>query len=87
MINTAVAILAPIVNCVYQIPQLVKVIKTKSVDDISLYTLCLLILTNILWLLHGYFIADTALLVASVLNLSINIPLTFMYFKHRTKSS
>ena len=36
MIRIAVAYLAVIVNSIYQVPQLFKIIKTKSVNDISL---------------------------------------------------
>jgi len=84
MINIMVAIFAPIVNCIHQVPQLIKIIKTKSVDDISLSALILLLINNILWFLHGYFIADTALIVSSVINLMVNIPLIYYYYKHKS---
>lgn len=37
MISLAVAYLAPIINCLYQIPQLFKTIQTKRVKDIYHY--------------------------------------------------
>ena len=82
MISNIIAILAPVMNGMYQIPQLVKVITSRSVDDLSLYTLLLLLTTNILWLLHGYFISDVALIVSAFINIFINVPLIYLFFKY-----
>lgn len=85
MIRIVVAYLAVILNTVYQVPQLFKIIKTKSVNDISLIALTLLIFNNVLWFMHGYFINDTTLIISSVLNLSLSSVLVYLFFKHRTK--
>lgn len=85
MIRIVVAYLAVILNTVYQVPQLFKIIKTKSVNDISLIALTLLIFNNVLWFMHGYFINDTTLIISSVLNLSLSSVLVCLFFKHRTK--
>jgi len=70
-----VATLAPIVNSLQLIPQLHKTYKTKSAKDLSFGSLGLILLTEILWLIHGYFIMDFALIVASGVALSINLSL------------
>ena len=85
MIRIAVAYLAVIVNSIYQVPQLFKIIKTKSVNDISVVALSLLVFNNILWFMHGYFINDITLIISSVLNLSLNLVIMCLFFKHRTK--
>jgi uncharacterized protein with PQ loop repeat len=85
MIRIAVAYLAVIVNSIYQVPQLFKIIKTKSVNDISLVAIALLLFNNILWFMHGYFINDITLIISSVLNLSLNLVIMCLFFKHRTK--
>ena len=85
MIRIAIAYLAVIMNSIYQLPQLFKIIKTKSVNDISLIALVLLAFNNILWFMHGYFINDTTLIISSVLNFSLNSVLVCLFFKHRTK--
>lgn len=74
-----VAILAPIVNCIQLIPQLYKTWNTKKVKDLSFTTLCLLITTNLLWLLHGIFIRDISLLVAGIISVTVNICLLGLY--------
>ena len=83
MIDIVIAFLAPILNCMYQIPQLFKIMKTKSVNDLSSHALILLLITNILWLLHGYYINDRPLFFSALTSLAINIPLVCLYVKHR----
>jgi uncharacterized protein with PQ loop repeat len=85
MIRIVVAYLAVILNSLYQIPQLFKIIKTKSVNDLSLLALALLMVNNILWFMHGYFIKDNTLIVSSLINGSLNLLIVCLFFKHRTK--
>ena len=67
-----VSILAPFVNTIQQLPQVYKTFTTKRVKDLSLYSLLLILTTNLLWLLHGYFIWDASLMVSGVISLVIN---------------
>ena len=83
MIQIIVATLVPIVNCIQLFPQLYKTYITRSVKDLSLYSLLLIITTNILWLLHGYFINDDSLIVSSIISMIINITLLGLYFFYR----
>ena len=83
MIQFIVATLAPIVNSIQLFPQLYKTYITKSVKDLSLYSLSLILLTNLLWLLHGYFIIDISLIVAGTVSMIINIALLILYFLYR----
>ena len=83
MIPIIVATLAPIVNSIQLFPQLYKTYNTKSVKDLSLYSLSLILLTNLLWLLHGYFITDFSLIVAGTVSLIINVALLILFFLYR----
>lgn len=83
MIPILVATLVPIVNCIQLVPQLYKTYTTKSVRDLSLYSLLLILTTNLLWLLHGYFIFDYSLIVAGVISASINTALLGLYFLYK----
>lgn len=82
-ISTSVALLAPIVNCIQLVPQLWKTRKTQSAEDLSLESLCLILFTNLLWFLHGYFIFDVSLLVAGGISIVINTCLLMLYLKYR----
>jgi MtN3 and saliva related transmembrane protein len=81
----AVATLAPIVNCVQLFPQLYKTFTTKRVDDLSFYSLVLLFTTNLLWMLHGYFIMDMSLIVAGLISMAVNLSLMVLYLMYRKK--
>ena len=83
MLPVIIATLAPIVTCIQLLPQLYKTYLTKSVKDLSLYTLLLILTTNILWMLHGYFIIDISLIVSGAISIIINIILLTLYFFYR----
>ena len=78
----AVSMLVPIVNSIQLFPQLYKTYQTKRVEDLSLYSLCLLLFTSVLWLLHGYFIQDISLMTASVISVIVNVCLVALFFKY-----
>ena len=82
-----VATITPIVTCIQLFPQLYKTYATKHVNDLSVYSLLLILTTNILWLIHGYFISDIPLIVAGVVSMIINIALLTLYFIYRKNSS
>jgi len=87
MLPFIVATFAPIVNCIQLFPQLYKTYTTKSVNDLSLYSLFLILTTNLLWLLHGYFIRDPSLLISGVISISINVILLLLYFRYKQEST
>ena len=83
MLPFIIATLAPIVNSIQLFPQLYKTYITKSVKDLSLYSLSLILITNVLWLLHGYFILDISLIVAGTVSMIINVALLILFFFYR----
>lgn len=85
MIPIIIATLAPIVNTIQFFPQLYKTYITKSVKDLSFFSLLLILINNLLWLLHGYFIFDISLMVACLVSVIINVALLALYFIYRKK--
>ena len=79
MLPLTIATLAPIVNSIQLFPQLYKTYTTKSVNDLSFYSLSLILITNLLWLLHGYFINDISLILAGVVSMIINVTLLTLF--------
>lgn len=77
-----VATLAPIVNSIQLFPQLHKTYVTKSVQDLSIYSLVLMLSTNLLWFFHGYFIADASLLLSTIVALIVNATLFILYLSY-----
>ncbi len=83
MIPVIVAFLAPTVNSIQLFPQLYKTFRTKSVKDLSFYSLLLILTTNILWLLHGYFIYDLSLIAAGIISFTINVTLFILFLIYK----
>lgn len=74
-----VATIIPITNSIQLLPQLYKTYETKSVKDLSFYSLLLILVNNLLWLLHGYFIFDFTLIISGIISLIINVILFVFY--------
>ena len=83
MLPIFVATLAPIASSIQLLPQLHKTYTTKSVTDLSFYTLILIVTTNLLWFLHGYFRFDSSLLIAGIVGLVISLSLLKFFFMYR----
>ena len=84
MVTRTLGALATVTSCIQMVPQLYKTYTTRSVADLSLYSLLLIFATNVLWALHGYFIADPSLFVAGFLTATVNGALILLYFKYQS---
>jgi len=83
MIPFIIATLAPILNSIQLFPQLYKTYITKSVKDLSLYSLSLILITNLIWLLHGYYINDISLIIAGIVSSIISLALLTLFVFYR----
>ena len=65
------------------LPQLIKTLKTKKADDVSLTTLILFIIGVLSWIIYGYKISSTPILIANLITLILNILILIskIYFK------
>ena len=55
------------------LPQLIKALKTKKVDDVSLTTLIMFIIGVLSWIIYGYIIDSTPILIANLITLVLNL--------------
>ena len=55
------------------LPQLIKTIKTKKATDISLTTLVMFIIGVLSWIIYGYKISSTPILIANAITLILNL--------------
>ncbi len=55
------------------LPQLIKTFKTKKADDVSLTTLVMFIIGVLSWIIYGYQIASTPILIANMITLILNL--------------
>ena len=55
------------------LPQLIKTIKTKTADDISLITLIMFISGVGAWIIYGYKISSLPILIANLVTFMLNL--------------
>ena len=55
------------------LPQLIKTLKTKKADDVSLATLIMFIIGVLFWIIYGYEISSIPILVANLITLILNL--------------
>ena len=55
------------------LPQLIKTIKTKKADDVSLTTLIMFIIGVLSWIIYGFKISSTPILIANLITLVLNL--------------
>ena len=69
------------------LPQLIKTLKTKKADDVSLTTLVMFIIGVLSWIIYGYKISSTPILIANLITLILNllILISKVYFSKNLK--
>jgi MtN3 and saliva related transmembrane protein len=82
MIWLAVGISAATLTTLSFIPQVVKILKTKSASDISLATLLQLSFGVFLWALYGIHIKDAIIITANSVMLVTLLAAICLYFKY-----
>ena len=55
------------------LPQLIKTLKTKKAEDVSLITLIMFIIGVLCWIIYGYKISSTPILSANLITLILNL--------------
>ncbi|HNX39259.1 MAG TPA: SemiSWEET transporter [Methanothrix sp.] len=65
------------------VPQILKILRTRSVQDVSLVMLLQFSLGIFLWLLYGLYIRDNILIVANAVSFVTLVIADALYFKYR----
>ncbi|KGG09093.1 SemiSWEET family sugar transporter [Prochlorococcus marinus] len=55
------------------LPQLIKTLKTKKAEDVSLTTLIMFIIGVLSWIIYGFKISSTPILIANLITLILNL--------------
>ena len=65
------------------LPQLIKTLNTRKADDVSLTTLIMFIIGVLSWIIYGYKISSTPILIANLITLILNllILISKLYFQ------
>ena len=62
-----------ICTSVQLIPQIIKAYRTRSVTDVSLGMLLIILVGTISWTTYGWLIADAAVIIANTINLGATL--------------
>lgn len=74
---------AGILIAVSLIPQLIKSYKTRSVRDISLLMLIIIMLGTALWVIYGILIKSTPIILMDGFGFIVNLALIFMKIRYK----
>jgi len=65
------------------IPQLIKTIKTKKTEDVSIFMFIVMLTGNALWIYYGFVKSDIAIISTNFLALGLNIAMLIFHFKYK----
>ncbi len=68
---------AAILTTLAFLPQLIKTLKTKKAEDVSLITLIMFLTGVFSWIIYGYKIASTPILAANIITFILNLLILF----------
>lgn len=83
MNETVLGIVAGVLTSVSMIPQLIKVLKEKNVEDISLVMLLVLITGVSLWVWYGIMKSELPIILSNAFSVLVNLSLLICYFFYR----
>ena len=63
---------AAILTTLAFLPQLIKTLKTKKAEDVSLTTLIMFLTGVFSWIIYGYKISSTPILIANIITFILN---------------
>ena len=64
---------AAILTTLAFLPQLIKTLKTKKAEDVSLITLIMFLTGVMSWIIYGYKISSTPILIANIVTFILNL--------------
>ena len=73
MSNEFFGYFAAILTTAAFLPQLIKTLKTKKADDVSLVTLIMFLIGVLSWIIYGFKISSFPILVANIITFILNL--------------
>ena len=82
IIVTLIGIMATVFAVSSSIPQIIKSIKTRKTDDVSIWLVIVLIIGLSLWVVYGIGINDLVIIIANSIAVCINTVLLILKIKY-----
>ena len=80
-----IGIAAGVLTASSMLPQLVKVIKEKKVEDLSVLMIITLLAGLMLWVVYGFMRKDPPIIYTNIFSVAVNLALIFFRFKYSRK--
>ena len=77
---------AAILTTLAFLPQLIKTLKTKKAEDVSLITLIMFLTGVLSWIIYGYKISSTPILIANIITFILNFLILIFKINFSKKS-
>lgn len=77
-----VGIIAGVLTAISMLPQLIKMVKEKKADDVSLLMLLVLLAGLSLWVVYGIMREDLPIIVTNSFSLMLNITVVILRLKY-----
>jgi MtN3 and saliva related transmembrane protein len=81
-----IGIVAGIFTALSLLPQLVKLLKTKKAEDISILYLITLFCGVALWILYGVLRQDLPIILTNIASLTLNVLIMVLGIKYKTNN-
>lgn len=85
MNENVLGIIAGVLTSASMMPQLIKVLKEKNVEDLSWVTLLVLIAGVSLWVWYGFIKDELPIILSNAFSVVLNITLLACYFIYKKK--
>ena len=85
-IISIVGVIASICTAVSMVPQLIKLIKEKKANDISIFMLLVLFIGVGCWVAYGILKKDWIIIISNSFSFIVNIVLTILTIKFKAKA-
>lgn len=83
MLENIIGYLATIVGTLLMLPQVIQSFRTKSVKDISMFTVLAYVANCILWALYGITISAKPVIIANTIALVIALAQLYLKLKYK----
>ncbi len=78
-----VGLVAGICTSTSLVPQLIKTVKTKTAEDVSVFMFIVMLTGNSLWIYYGFNKSDLPIISTNFVSLGLNIALIVLKLKYK----
>ena len=82
-LNTIVGFIAGILTAIAMLPQIIKTVKEKKAQSISVFMLLVLMIGVSLWIVYGFLNKDWPIIITNIISFGLNVTMFFLRIKYK----